>query len=40
MENNKNEEKVELVDFKKEAAKRKLKGYVEAAKLNVMKGRD
>lgn len=39
MENeNRNEEKVELIDFKKEAAKRKLKGYVEAAKLNVIKG--
>lgn len=39
MENNRNEEKkVELVDFKKEAMKRKLKAGVETVKLNIMKG--
>lgn len=35
---NKNEEKVELVDFKKEAAKRKLKAGVETVKIKVMQG--
>lgn len=39
MENeNRNEEKVELIDFKKEAMKRKLKAGVETAKIKVMQG--
>lgn len=39
MENeSKREEKVELVDFKKEAMKRKLKAGVETAKTGIMKG--
>lgn len=35
---NKNEEKVELVDFKREAAKRKLKAGVETTKIKLMQG--
>ncbi len=35
---NKNEEKVKLVDFKKEAAKRKLKAGVETVKTGITKG--